>query len=91
MFESVPAPHNPESGTLGGAFIICWVDRPTLAQAEAVARKCIEEVGWEIKSVTESNIVERADYADNPTGLEYFEQALVDKEVFVFHEYPLDE
>src|SRR5215213_4849535 len=86
MFEGVPAPLNPELATIGGAFITCWLDGSTLSQAEAVARQYIEESGWQITSIKESLIVERTDYGDNPTVLEYFEQAEIDGAVFAFHQ-----
>src|SRR3954453_15252722 len=90
-FDGVPGPLNPELATVGGAFIICWVDSSTLSQAEAAARQYIEEAGWEIKSIEETRIVYCHDYDDNPTGLEYFDQAVIDKGVFVFHQYPVGE
>src|SRR3954467_4916800 len=91
MFDGVPGPLNPELATVGGAFIICWIDHSTLSQAEAVARQYIEQSGWQITSIEESRIVERTDYDDNPTGLDYFEQAEIDGAVFAFHQYPAGE
>jgi hypothetical protein len=91
MFEGVPSPLNPELARVGGAFIICWIDLSTLSQAEEAARQYIDEAGWKIKSIEESRIVDRHDYDDNPTGLEYFEQAVVDGGVFVVHQYPAGE
>jgi hypothetical protein len=67
------------------------VDRSTLSQAEAAARKCIEQAGWQINSLDDTRIVDRTDYNDNPAGLEYFEQAEIDKEVFVLYQYPAGE
>jgi hypothetical protein len=89
MFHGAPMARHPESKSIGGAFINCWVERSTLAEAEAVARQWINEAGWQIKSLDESRIVDRSDYDDNPAGVEYFEQALIDNEVFVFYEYPI--
>jgi hypothetical protein len=90
-FHGLPNPLNPESATIGGAFINCWVDRSTLSEAEAAARQSLEQAGWQIKSLDDTRIVDRSDYEDNQAGLEYFEQAVIDKEVFVLYQYPVGE
>lgn len=66
----------------------CWIERPTLDEAVRVARAGIEEEGWIVDEPDEAYAVDAATYPPGGDGREYFEQALIDKEVFVFHMYP---
>ena len=73
---------------IGGAFVNCWIDRPSLQSAISVARQMIEADGWIVGDADEAYAVDAGSYAlDNPNR-EYFEQALIDREVIVFHRYP---
>jgi hypothetical protein len=75
----------------GGAFANCWIDHATLSQAEAAARKCIQDAGWKIRTLDDTRIVERSDYDEAPESLKYYEQAETDKEAFVLLTYPIDD
>jgi hypothetical protein len=91
-FHAVPGPKCPDSENFGGAFVNCWIDQEACSKALAVAKHWIEErQGWIITATVESKIVERTEYEDNSEGRRYFEQALIDKEVFVVHRYPADD
>jgi hypothetical protein len=74
----------------GGAYINVFTTDSTEAAALATARREVTDAGWAVKAVTNVTWVTRRDYADNPTGLEYFEQALIDGVVLVVHSYPPD-
>jgi hypothetical protein len=91
-FHAVPGPNCPDAAKSGGAFVNCWIDQETWAKALAAAKHSIEERhGWIITTTEESKIVEPAEYEENREGLRYYQQALIDKEVFVFHRYPADD
>lgn len=89
LFEGTPRRESGANEDIGGAFINCWIERPTLEEAEHVARSDIEAEGWIVGNPEEAHAVDRSTYANNPVGMEYFEQALTDKEVFVFNQYPV--
>ena len=91
MFHEIPASENPESQAIGGAFVNCWIERPTLAEADAVARRMISQRQWQIYQHEDAYPISSSDYDSDPTGLKYYEQALIDQEVLVFHCYPRDE
>jgi len=74
----------------GGAYINCWIDAGSEAQAEERSSTGISQAGWLVESLEYSSVVTREAYADDDVGLQYFEQALIDKEVYVFHTWPLD-
>ena len=88
--HGVPGPNNPDSVTVGGAFINCYINHATLDLAESIARKSIEEAGWQIVAIEESKIVNSSSFEEDSDGMKYYEQALVDKEVFAYFTYPGD-
>jgi hypothetical protein len=90
MYEAEPEPGTSAAEEHGGGFVNCWIDRPTMGEAEAVAIAMIGEYGWRVVACEEVEEVDREYYADNPEGLRYFEQAVIDSEVLVFHVYPID-
>ena len=89
IFEVTPGPNHPEVDDIGGAFVSCWIDRPTLQEAERVARDFISQEGWVVGDFDEAYPVGDAAYPSGSIGRPRFEQALVDREVFLFHTYPV--
>ena len=89
MFHAKPQKTNPEASEHGGAYVNCWIDRPTLAEAERAARELIAKDCWVADKLDDARKVTRSDYGDNPEGLKHFDQALIDREVLVFHTYPI--
>jgi hypothetical protein len=53
-----------------------------------VAKGWIEEEGWVVLSLESQALVSAQDYQDDAEKREYFEQALMDEEVFVFYTFP---
>jgi len=68
-----------------GTAIACWIDLPDQSDAEKRARVVIEDQGWTIESVDDSYEITELSYSDDKDGLKYYEQALIDREVFVFY------
>jgi hypothetical protein len=91
MFHAVPSDAHPQSLSIGGAYVSCWIERPTLDEADEVARQWIRSHDWENEEREEAYAIDRSAYENEPSGLEYYEQALIDAEVFVFHTYPADD
>lgn len=89
LFEATPRSDNPEGEEHGGAFVSCWIDRPNLAEAKRIAREMIERHGWIADEPDEAYPIDRTAYETDATGREFYEQALIDKEVIVFHVFPL--
>ena len=78
-----------QNSEIGGAYINCWIEAESIDQAEQMARTKIEEENWTILDKEEAYEIQRSDYLENSNGLNYFDQALVDKLVLVFHTYPI--
>lgn len=89
-FHGQPNPNTRES-EIGGAYINCWIEANTEDQADQIARTKISEASWTIIDREECYEIKRSDYFNKPQGLNYFEQALIDKWVLVFHTYPIEE
>jgi hypothetical protein len=70
----------------GGAFINCYIESSNIENAKKIARIKIEEYNWSVLSLDDAYEISKETISKD--GLKYFEQALIDKTVFVFHTYP---
>lgn len=75
----------------GGANVGCWIRNQTKKNAYLIAKGWIEELGWVVLSLEEQYPVSGETYREKSEGRQYYEQALVDEEVFVFYTCPRDE
>ncbi len=91
IYHACPTPEHSQCKSIGGAFVSCWIERATIGEADAVARQSIADELWNIDKLEEAYPVDRSNYDEGVDGLEYYEQALIDREVFVFHRYPIDD
>ncbi len=89
--EARPGPNARNDSGCSGAHVNCWLraDTETDAQSQALAE--VRSEGWVPGPVQSVQRVRREDYAEDPSGREYFEQALIDGVVLVFHTWQRDE
>ena len=88
QFQAKPKPDSPEALRSGGSVVNCWMDMDSLETAKATAMDLIHEAGWTVVSLEEAQVVDRSDLDE--TKVAYFDQALIDKTVLVFHSWPVD-
>ena len=88
QFEARPKATHSRAHEIGGATVNCWIERGTLEEAESYARGSIADEDWTILHKEDGFLVTRD--TQDPEGMRYFEQAEIDKEVFVFHTWPLN-
>ncbi|MCB9173473.1 MAG: hypothetical protein H6589_02600 [Flavobacteriales bacterium] len=74
-----------------GAFVNCFIEADSFDEANLIARGGIEMNDWRIIELEEFKTITYDDFLDDSDKREYYEQALIDKEVFVFHTYPNEE
>jgi len=74
---------------IGGAYVNCYILKDDLDQADKIAREEIEKMSWEILTREEAYVIDKDSLPDD--GRAYYEQALVEQTVYVFHTYPMDE
>ncbi len=91
MFEAKQRPEFPHEESCGGAFVNCYIKGRTPKRAYQDAKEWVQESGWEIVKLEDQHEIDRASFEKPEDGLEYYEQALIDGEVFVFHTYPEEE
>jgi hypothetical protein len=89
--EARPGPNLRDDSSRSGAYVNGWVraDTETEAQSKAIAE--VRSEGWVPGPVESVRRVRREDYAEEPSGREYFEQALIDGVVLIFHTWHRDE
>jgi len=87
--EVSPKPIHPRYGEVDGAFASCWVNEPTAALAESVAREGIAEAHWDVVELDELREIAREEYREHPDGLELYDQAALDGLVITFHTWPI--
>jgi hypothetical protein len=66
----------------------CWIVSETIKAAESQARDAIADEDWRTTELEEAYEMTRETQA--PEGLDYFEQAQIDQQVFVFYRWPTD-
>jgi hypothetical protein len=70
-----------------GAYINCWIESTDIVSAKIIAARTIENLAWKIIDLDDAYEITLADYENKPTGREYYEKALIDKEVYQVHTY----
>ena len=86
--EALPAAGSGAFALHGGAYINVFTTDATELQARDTVSREVADAGWKIQSIGNIDWVTRADYADDPSSLEHFEQALIAGVVLVIHTFP---
>jgi len=90
IVEASPPPGSDKFFEFGGAYINVYTTSQTEGDAIAVATAEVREAGWQLDAIDGVNWATRSDFPDIESGLEYFEQALLDGVVVVVHTFPPD-
>lgn len=88
-FEVHPKPENPAYGEVDAAFAASFVNEKSAGKAEIIARKFIEEAGWEVESLDDSHRIAFESLSSRHPSHAKVQQALVDGIVVTFHESPV--
>jgi hypothetical protein len=92
QYRTTGLPDRPDIAVrYGGAIVNCWIERPTSADAEVVAKAMIASKGWQVLETLETYQLSDGDHGMGENARQYYEQALLDKEVLVFLVYPAGE
>jgi len=90
-FLVAPTPDAKEYLDTGGAYVDCWIQGDDRAAAEERAQELIREYGWAVEALEEGSVVTSQDYLEDEENREFYEQALVEREVLVFNTWPRGE
>jgi hypothetical protein len=85
-----PREHTHAFREFSGAYVNAWIDAPSKDQALDRAQREVSDSGWTVETVESVAAVQRTDYQEGDPALEYFDQALTDREVVVFHTWPVN-
>ncbi|MEQ9207880.1 MAG: hypothetical protein RLN78_10980 [Phycisphaerales bacterium] len=89
-FHSIPL--KPEDKLeFGGAYVNCWIQDSSIGKAEERARAVVECNEWSITNQDNDSYETTRDHWIGDAQLEYYDQALIDGEVWVFHTYPVED
>jgi hypothetical protein len=78
--------HSPDE--FGGAYINVYTTELDIRSAIDIAEKEVVEAGWHIERVVSAALNTAADFEGEDSGLQYYEQALLDGIVVVVHIFP---
>lgn len=68
-----------------GAYINCYIQKESYIEADRIARKEIKDLNWIILDQEDAFEIDAETLSDD--GKKYYEQALIDQTVYVFHTY----
>lgn len=88
MLEAEPSPDTPDFQEFGGAFVLCY-QMPGLAEDPVRhAGDFLRAAGWQVIGIKEEmRQIER----DEAPEAVHFDQALIDDEGYVFHQWRVED
>ncbi|NOS90501.1 MAG: hypothetical protein HOP30_01135 [Cyclobacteriaceae bacterium] len=87
IYHGRPNKDHPDKSIAGG-MIGCWIERASIYKADKVARELIKEQNWDIIKKDRFKTVKPNSVDKDSEHYQYYDQALIDKEVLVFYTYP---
>lgn len=91
-YNCIAGKKHPEFERVGETYANCWLRVRSFAEMRKLAEKNFRNQHWKIINLDEIWPIPKGHYQTEDDGLPYYEQALVDKEVYVFHQslkYPV--
>lgn len=86
-YELIPKPQSLKTAEHGGAWGSAWIKTTDIDTAKSITEAQFEQSGWDVVTNETIESVDRTDYLDSQS-LEYFDQAMLDGEVYVYDTYP---
>jgi hypothetical protein len=87
-YRCVPTKRNPRVDAVGEAAVACWVRVRSFREAQTISRLALRREHWSIHSIEEIRRTRRADYKPRGEGRKYFDQAVLDRDVYAIHSSP---
>ena len=88
QYGCIPSQTSDKYGELGGAYISCWIKAVSMKAARKIAELAIQENKWIVQGLEESYPIKQKNYEKDDESLEYFQQAEIDGEVYVYDTWP---
>ena len=87
IYQGRPNEDHPDKSIAGG-MIGCWIETVSISKADKIARELIKEQNWDVVKKDQFKTVKPNSVDTDSEHYQYYEQALIDKEVLVFYTYP---
>ncbi len=91
LYQVKPTVNHPKRHDVKGAFVNRCILADSSEYGRHIAQIQFEQFCWHIQTLVENTGVTAAFYSVNREGLQHYEQALLDKEVYTFHTYETEE
>ena len=91
VYHAIPQPGSRNTKGIAGAYISCWIEATSMEQADTIARQEVSTIKWDILERDDAYEINAESYSTKSEGLEFYQQALVDKCVLRIHTYPIEE
>jgi len=85
-FDAEPTEEHEQCGEVAGAIVSCFIRCPSDEEAWDKAMATLDSGHWRTVEVLDREIVSRDDF-EGTDNLQYYEQAQLDGEVYVFHTF----
>lgn len=86
-YETVPAKGHHNEQEFGGAIINGWIVAPSIEAADAQFKNSTLQQGWSVTSEEKSFEILDGNYEEGDEGLQYYQQAQIDGEVYFVHSW----
>ena len=83
-----PNPGSVDDDDAGGAYVNAFVNCLSETEAVEVATRLVREADWIVEGIDDVCRLSRNDIDESDPEFGYFDQAIVDREVAVFHTWP---
>lgn len=87
IYEGRPNKNYHDKSIAGGQ-IGCWIETTNITKADKIARDLIKEHNWDIIKKDRFKTIKPDSVDKDSEHYQYYDQALIDKEVLVFYTYP---
>ncbi len=83
--EAKQCPDYAHEKSYAGACINCYIKDQTAENALYIARGWIAKNGWDVVAIEEQREISEEDCEDSSDGKKFFQQTVIDEEVFVYY------
>lgn len=88
-YHAVPTEKAEQFEMYGGAYVNCYIEADNIYEGLKKAEQEIKDSDWTDLDFQDAMVADPDNMGSDK--IEYYEQALIDKEVLVFHCYPINE
>jgi hypothetical protein len=89
VLEAEPIAGTTAAQKYAAAAIACWINTDDRTFGKRRAIEMVEKVGWRAQSTTDEKLIDDDFYPSDSPSREYYEQALIDDEVFIIYTCPI--